>query len=49
MRREEGGPVRQLLHSALLRVADPDGAGEIEVEAPLPEDFALGQRSIIEP
>lgn len=38
-RREEGGPVRQLLHCARLLFPDPAGAGSVEVASPLPADF----------
>jgi 23S rRNA pseudouridine1911/1915/1917 synthase len=41
VRLEEGGPRRQLLHCARLSFPDPAGAGTVEVEAPLPVDFAL--------
>lgn len=41
-RRDDGGPRRQLLHCARLVFPDPDGAGEVEVVAPLPEGFAPG-------
>lgn len=45
-RRDEGGPVRQLLHCARLVFPDPAGTGTVEVRAPLPPDFApaLGAR-----
>jgi 23S rRNA pseudouridine1911/1915/1917 synthase len=39
-RRDENAPARQLLHCARLVFIDPAGAGTIEVEAPLPADFA---------
>ena len=38
-RREEGGPVRQLLHCARLVFPDPNAPGTVEVEAPVPSDF----------
>ncbi len=38
-RREEGGPLRQLLHCARLVFPVPEG-GEREVASPLPPDFA---------
>jgi 23S rRNA pseudouridine1911/1915/1917 synthase len=38
-RREAAGPLRQLLHCALLRFPDPEGEGTIELAAPLPADF----------
>jgi 23S rRNA pseudouridine1911/1915/1917 synthase len=38
-RRDDGGPQRQLLHCARLAFPDPEGAGTVEVEAPLPPDF----------
>ncbi len=41
-RREEGGPLRQLLHCARLRFPDPAGSGTLEVNAPLPADFDAG-------
>lgn len=43
-RREEGAPLRQLLHCARLVFPDPaaaGGGGRIEVRAPVPADFAL--------
>jgi 23S rRNA pseudouridine1911/1915/1917 synthase len=47
-RRDDGGPARQLLHCARLVFPDPAGADNVEVEAPLPPDFAarLGSRAI---
>ena len=39
-RRDEGGPIRQLLHCARLVFPDPAGAGTVEVASPLPSDFA---------
>jgi 23S rRNA pseudouridine1911/1915/1917 synthase len=39
-RRDDGGPARQLLHGSRLVFPDPAGAGNVEVEAPLPSDFA---------
>jgi 23S rRNA pseudouridine1911/1915/1917 synthase len=39
-RRDEGAPARQLLHCARLEFPDPAGAGNVEVAAPLPADFA---------
>lgn len=39
-RRDEGGPARQLLHCARLTFPDPAGAGEVEVAASPPADFA---------
>jgi 23S rRNA pseudouridine1911/1915/1917 synthase len=36
---DAGAPGRQLLHCARLVFPDPSGAGDIEVEAPLPLDF----------
>jgi 23S rRNA-/tRNA-specific pseudouridylate synthase len=41
-RKEAGGPIRQLLHCALLRFPDPVGGGAREVTAPIPADFGLG-------
>jgi 23S rRNA pseudouridine1911/1915/1917 synthase len=41
VREESGGPLRQLLHCALLRFPDPSGPGEREVRAPVPEDFEI--------
>jgi 23S rRNA pseudouridine1911/1915/1917 synthase len=38
-RREEGGPIRHLLHCARLVFPHPAGAGAIEVVSPLPSDF----------
>ena len=38
-RRDEGGPMRQLLHCARLVFPDPAGNGPIEVEAPIPDDL----------
>jgi 23S rRNA pseudouridine1911/1915/1917 synthase len=38
-RREDGGPKRQLLHCACLNFPDPERAGNVEVQAPLPADF----------
>jgi len=40
-RRHDGGPQRQLLHCARMVFPDPNGAGTIEVAAPLPGDFSL--------
>lgn len=40
VRREQGGPLRQLLHCARLVFEDPAGE-RIEVVAPLPADFEL--------
>jgi 23S rRNA pseudouridine1911/1915/1917 synthase len=39
-RAEDGSPARHLLHCARLVFPGPAGRGEVEVEAPLPEDFA---------
>jgi 23S rRNA pseudouridine1911/1915/1917 synthase len=39
-RRDEGGPLRQLLHCARLLFPDPASAANVEVQAPLPPDFA---------
>ena len=44
VREEAGGPLRQLLHCALMRFPDPSGPGEKEVRAPLPEDFGIPER-----
>ena len=38
-RREQGAPVRQLLHCARLVFPEPDSGRLLEVGAPLPEDF----------
>ena len=38
-RRDEGGPLRHLLHCARLAFPDPDGPGRITVDASLPQDF----------
>ena len=38
-RKEEGGPLRQLLHCARMVFPDPAGDGTLEVNAPLPADF----------
>jgi 23S rRNA-/tRNA-specific pseudouridylate synthase len=40
-RGEEGAPARQLLHCARIVFPDPAGGGSVEVEAPLPADFAV--------
>ena len=39
-RREAGEPARHLLHCARLVFPDPAGEGNVEVESPLPSDFA---------
>ena len=41
VRSDEGGPRRQLLHSARLVFEDPAGRHPVEVVAPLPADFDL--------
>lgn len=38
-RRDEGGPVRHLLHCARLVFPDPGGPGNVTVESRLPSDF----------
>ena len=45
VRRREEGPVRQLLHCARIVFPDPFGEGDVEVVAPLPEDFAAAAAS----
>jgi len=44
VREEAGGPLRQLLHCALLRFPNPSGQGEKEVRAAVPKDFETEQR-----
>jgi 23S rRNA pseudouridine1911/1915/1917 synthase len=39
-RKEEGAPLRQLLHCARLTFPDPSGSAVVAVESPLPADFA---------
>jgi len=46
VRREEGGPKRQLLHCARLIFPDPSAAGRLDVRAPLPGDFELEERGL---
>jgi 23S rRNA pseudouridine1911/1915/1917 synthase len=41
-RRDEGGPLRHLLHCARLVFPDPNGPGRISVDAELPPDFVAG-------
>lgn len=43
VRREGGGPYRQLLHCARMRFDDPATGRSTEVSAPLPDDFRLGE------
>jgi len=40
-RESDGGPRRQLLHSARLEFDDPADGARVAVEAPLPDDFAV--------
>ena len=43
-RRLDCGPTRHMLHCARLEFADPEGGGQLSVEAPLPPD--LGERLV---
>jgi 23S rRNA pseudouridine1911/1915/1917 synthase len=49
VRRDEGGPLRQLLHCARLVFRDPAGPDDIEVTAPLPVDFGVNATAIEAP